>query len=359
MRRESYGADGNFVFVTGIRAFCVMLMLVFHAGFGYYDGVLAEPDPGTASRRIAVMDFTTNNTPEHYSRIVRNIMEVTLFATGDFTLVEWEHIQEVMKGARWEQGRDMDVPDSVAIGNRLDTDFMVVGSIDRLDEYRINARVIAVREKRILIAYSRKFSSIGDLDRASEKMAQEMSGDVGNYVRTGEVRRRFYDPFMIRCGLRGEFVNPLGRYRNLVNNGFGVVFSANVDHLPAENFFLGLSVGMRRHSGRKNSSDSLAIYPLCIDAGYSLPLYRRILLVPEVSPGIAFIVMKHGYLPGFSMYPGSERTYTEPMVSAGFSLALMPSRHFTMRFSARYGFIYEPAGVMQYVIFGFGIQIYF
>ncbi|MBN1532830.1 MAG: hypothetical protein JXA20_09225 [Spirochaetes bacterium] len=358
-RRAVERNRSSFLLEAEGRILLFLFVMFIIACIGDAGTAQAEPDAGISSRRIAVMDFATNNTPEYYSRIVRNIMEVTLFASGDFTLVEWEHIQEVLQGTGWEGDGDMNLQNSVVLGNRLDTDFMVVGSIDRIDQYRINARVIAVAEKRILIAYSRKFSSIGELDRASEKMAQDISGDIANYVRTGEVQRRFYDSYTIRCGFRGEFINPIGRYKNLVNDGFGAVFSAHVDHLPAENFHLGFTAGMRRHSGRRNSSDSLRVFPFMIDAGYSFSLYRRIMLVPEISAGIACIAMKHGYLPGFNMFPGSERTYTEPIVSANLTLALVPSRHVTMRFSAGYGFIYEPAGLMQYVASGIGVQFVF
>jgi len=323
------------------------------------DCAAAEVSNAAPAKRIAVLNFSTNNAPEFLSRVVRNVMEVAIFASGEFQLLEWEHIQKVLKGSAWESKGDPDAADSIELGEKLKADYLVVGSIDKTDDYRITARVISVDEKKILIAYSKKFSSAGDIDRVAEKMAQDVNDDIRNYVRTGILERRFYDTYKIVMGLEGQCVNPLGIFHAMVNAGYGFIFTTAVQNVLLEDFFLGVGVGYYRFSGRASSSDSLTIVPIYLNIGYTVRFYRRFFIQPVLSPGFAFISLKHGREPGFDMPADSERSYSEPMLSAGVYLGLNPLDRMALKLGMRYEFIYEPADLLQVLIVGIGLYYSF
>lgn len=307
-----------------------------------------------SKKRLAVLEFSSNNTPDYFARIMRNTMEVSLYSAGEFQLLEWEQIQKVLMKKRERSGDAADVTGSVKLGEELGTDFLIAGSIDKIDEYRISARVVSVREKKILMAYSVTFRSAAQIDSIVEKMAQEMARDIRKYVETGELGRRFYDQYKIKIGIEFNYLQPLGRYNRLVNGGFGGSFESGIENVFIDNFYMGISIGYYRHSGRLNSDDRLTSIPVYVNTGYRIPLLRRVHLIPLISPGFAFITMKHGFGPGFSTQENTERSFVEPSIMAGLSLAVIPVQGFDIRFTARYGCIYETVGVIQFISMGIG-----
>ena len=312
-----------------------------------------------SKKRVAVLKFATNNTPENFSRIVRNLMEVSLYASGEFQLLEWEHIQKVLANHQWQNRKNIDINDSVRLGKALGTDFLVVGSIDKIADYRITTRVVSVKDKRILMAYSQKFSDATEVDSIVEKMAQKVSQDIRRYVQTGIVDRQFYDTFKIKVGAEFNYIQPIGGFKDLVNGGFGFTFTTTVENIFFDNFFLGIGVGYYSFTGAANSSDSLRIIPLHFDVGYVFQVHRRLSLAPVLSPGFSFLTLKHGLGLGFNMLENSEKSYTEPSLMLGFNIDLHPSQHFNIVFSTKYGFIYETKGMNHFILFSLGVLYVF
>ncbi len=335
-----------------LRFFSILALAVMYTSLCALAGEPAKND-APEMKKIAVLGFSNNNTPEYVSRAVRNIIEVAIFASGDFQLIEYEHIRKVIQGSGFGK-EGMGDADAIELGGRLKADYLIAGSIDKIEKYRITARAISIAEKKILVAYSHDIDGMGELDRITEKIAKDIAADIEDFERTGTLRRHFYDVYRIKTRLSGELITPLGRFHDLVNNGYGISITTEIGNVFIDNVFVCLGVGYQRFTGKISSSDSCALVPLWLSLGFDLELSRMMSLKPSVSSGMAFITMKHGITPGFNMAPGSERTCAEPMFAAGVSYNVRPMRHLDIDFSVRYGFIYEPEGPLHFMVFGFG-----
>ena len=100
-------------------------------------------------KRVAILSFTANNVQKAFARIVRNNVEITYFKEQKFQLLEQRKIDLVLKTQRNNQKICNKANCAIDLGQLLKVDYVVIGSIDKLNTYTINIKVVNVKEKRI------------------------------------------------------------------------------------------------------------------------------------------------------------------------------------------------------------------
>ncbi len=315
----------------------------------------ASVDPTAERKRVAIISFNANNVPTAHANIVRNLVEVALYSSNAFNLVEWEQVQKVMKSYGRDTIANTDMKSSLELGRLLATDYLVVGSVDKIDEYRVTIRVVSIREKKIIIAYSRAYGSETGTEAVVEKMARDTARDLQKYIRTGSIEGRFYDHHRILLGVEANYLYPAGRFYDLVNAGPGIALQGVIEHVFIDNLVMGVGASYSRLSGKENANDSITIMSLSFPVSYRFYPQKRFFLGPIISPGLAFLTIAHGEGAGFNMRDNYTDNFIEPICAGGGVIGVLPTDHLTVQFSAQYGFIYEREGVFQFYMYCLGV----
>jgi curli biogenesis system outer membrane secretion channel CsgG len=95
-------------------------------------------------KRIAVLDFAANNVPVSHAKIVRNALEVALFNSDRFRLLEREQIETILRERRIRGSDLKGTENSIEIGKTIASDYVITGSVDKIGRPSITVRVVSV-----------------------------------------------------------------------------------------------------------------------------------------------------------------------------------------------------------------------
>ncbi len=150
---------------TRERILCILL-LTLAASF---------PVTGTIKKRGAVMDFTANNTASAYAKIVRNQIEVALYKTGYFEILERDKMDLILKEQGLNVSGCIDTSCAVQIGKLLSVDYVIVGSIDRLGKFLLSIKVMDVQKGVVIYADTEHALTENDIPDAISTIAVKAS----------------------------------------------------------------------------------------------------------------------------------------------------------------------------------------
>ncbi len=134
-------------------------------------------------KRVAVMDFTANNTTEAYARIVRNQIEVSLYKTGLFEILERDKMELILKEQGLQVSGCTDTVCAVEIGKLLSVHYVMVGSLDKLGMYLISIKFIDIRKGVVTYADS----AGAENDNAIPAALNKLAGDAAVRLAGGSV----------------------------------------------------------------------------------------------------------------------------------------------------------------------------
>ena len=89
----------------------------------------------TEKKRLAVLDFSANNTSPTYARIIRNQIEVSLYRTNVFDILERNKMELILKEQEFETTGCIDTSCAIRIGKLLSVDYVALGSIDKMTAF--------------------------------------------------------------------------------------------------------------------------------------------------------------------------------------------------------------------------------
>ncbi len=118
------------------------------------------------TQRIAVLDLETINTSKVYAKIVRNILEVGLYKTKKYQIVERKQIKLILKEQGLQMSGCVDSACAVKIGKILSADYMVIGSLHKIKTYTITIKLVDVAKGTIFYADSSRAESDAQLENA-------------------------------------------------------------------------------------------------------------------------------------------------------------------------------------------------
>jgi hypothetical protein len=136
---------------------------------------------GETKKRAAVMDFTANNTSLAYAKIVRNQIEVALYKTGYFDILEREKMELILKEQGLNVSGCIDTSCAVEIGKLLSVDFVVVGSLDKLGKFLLSVKFIEIQKGIVTHADTEYAVTENEIPDAIANLAQRAS----NMLKTG------------------------------------------------------------------------------------------------------------------------------------------------------------------------------
>ncbi|MBN2402293.1 MAG: hypothetical protein JXN64_07815 [Spirochaetes bacterium] len=132
-------------------------------------------------KRIAVFDFDAKNAPKAYADIARDTLEISLYKSGTFVVLERGLIDIILK----EQGLQMsgctDTSCVVQIGKLLSADLVAIGSLSKIKTYTLTVKIVDIAKGSIVLAESEKAETDDDIETAVKQIAGTLSGHLAGH----------------------------------------------------------------------------------------------------------------------------------------------------------------------------------
>lgn len=338
-RRRCMRKSGRY---PALSAACILLFC-FAAVTSYADEKAAQRP------RIAIVNFTENNTEPGTGRAVRNSVEINFFRDGSFVILEQSRLDSIAHERRLQVAECRDARCAAKIGQLLKADYVIIGSVDRLDTYTVAMKVVDVRQGSIIISDSAEAREVGDLRPAAEGLARRVAERIRGI---GKKRRTFEYPVYITANF--QYVFPVGYLRRLADAGYGASVSARIEDIFVKNLLAGMEVQFVYFKGKKTMRHAIMV-PVTAQFGYSLEIWR-LSFVPLVSLGAVYSM--NSYYADVLHLGISRRRGVQFMLKAGMVVDCMVYRNFHVRIGAEYGSSFEEAGDAPFIscIAGIGVK---
>ncbi len=133
-------------------------------------------------KRIAVLNFTANNTTETMAYGIGEFVEVALFQTELFDVLERSQINHILNEQDLQNTRCEDTSCGVKIGKLLSADVVVFGSVVRLDSYTITIKYVGVKSGQVIIADSESPANEGEIKNAVNKLIERSAKKANEII---------------------------------------------------------------------------------------------------------------------------------------------------------------------------------
>ena len=321
--------------------FCIVLLQSIRAD--------AEEKKGKTvpKKRIAVMNFTANNTGADMARIARNTIELELFKTGLFDILEKEHINLIMEERKRQITECHDRDCAVAIGKLLSAKYVILGSVDRDVSYVIQIKVVDVEKKRIVIADSMETSDSDRIRRAAERISRSISRRMERLGRAGET---------VVFSAAFNFVAPLDYLARKVGPGFGFTMTCMAEDLLVAGLQAGGSARFIHFTGKSHESHHAMMVPVNALLGYRFSI-GDFSVNPVLGFGGSYSIVYYYRDSSSSDYSASGAF--QPILLFGLDLGYSFTHLFQLQLKPEYAIIFEQDGIIQFFSVGIGFSLFF
>jgi len=136
---------------------------------------LGAADKQQHKKRVAILDFTAENTTKTYANAVRNLFEVELHKTSAFDIVERNQMETILNEQGMQMSGCIDTACAVQIGKMLSAELIVTGSVSKIDGYAITVKFVNVGKGKIEFADSVAARSDRELQQAVATLAGKIA----------------------------------------------------------------------------------------------------------------------------------------------------------------------------------------
>lgn len=311
----------------------------------------ARSDTGSVAKRVAVLNFTANNTSEGISRIVRNQVEINLFKTQYFDILERNQIDLLLKEREKQAAECNDENCAVKIGKILSAHFVIIGSVDKLESFVITIKVVSVKERSVILVDSQEVDSLGNIRgtttvitrRVADKLRVNMSGE----------KKSFFPP--LAFSLRLSYLWPTGYLKDLAYPGYGVSMRGGFEDIFLKDVQIGIDLGYFSFRGR-DAVDRATMIPVVLIVGYRFAA-GRFFAIPEFSSGVSYNTIS--YDAGNRKSGERKESRMQPLVRGGLVLGGFLGGSLSGVIGAEYGSIFEREGRISFVSIITGVSASF
>jgi hypothetical protein len=306
--------------------------------------------------KIALLDFTPENTRQTYARAVRNLFEVSLYKSGRFSILERNKMEIILKEQGFQMSGCTDTSCAVQIGKILSADMVVIGSLNKLGRYTITAKIIHVRHGRVELADSETAETEDGIQNAVNALAGRMAGNITNTAKgseKAEVQAKndktkkdrtsaSKSAYPLNLTIAGAYLLPQARFADLVEAGYGATANLNIENLFIRNSLIGIEAGYLHFPGKKANVDYCSMIPLFVNAVYRYYITNTFFVLPKISAGVSYNTMnrdKDGSTGG--SYSFKKENEIESVAKAGVGFGYIINEPFSIQIGAEYCVIFE------------------
>ncbi|MCU0821326.1 MAG: DUF2380 domain-containing protein [Spirochaetes bacterium] len=311
------------------------LFVLHAAAYGQADG---KP-----RKRVAVLNFSAENVEESTTRIVRNNIELSLFDTKKFDILEQQQIEDILKEKKLILTQCRDEICAGDIGDMLSAEYVVIGNVSKLDTMIVHVKVIDIETRKIVIADSIDIRDISDIRNASGELSRDLADRIENYGRKGI-------SFSVSASF--NYMMPLGFFADKTGPGYGIIVSGRAEDIFFKRFILGVDTGAQYFNEKPGVTHHSIFIPALCSIGYRIPLHRDFSIVPEISGGASYDTVY--YYNAYKEADYTKNSSFQPTAKAGAAVEYRLPLDFLLRLGAEYGSIFEQDGRLEFLSFTFG-----
>jgi TolB-like protein len=248
-------------------------------------------------KRLALLHFSPVNSGDDAARVARNALELSLFKTGLFDILEKEHIGLINEERRrlTDQCRATDC--ALALGELLSADYVVTGTVEQgVSSIVIQVKIIDIRKKGIVITDTALAPDRSSIRRTVERMSRSISRKMERLDKKGP-------PVAITTAFNA--VAPLAYLARKVGPGFGFTFSCYAEDMGARGLQLGGSARFIYYTGRSHEAHHAIMVPVSVLLGYRITL-ADFSINPMLGAGGSYSIVYYYRDRETSRYSGSD-----------------------------------------------------
>jgi len=320
-------------------------------------------------KSVAVLDFTSNNIENSYGKVVRNRIELMLYNTGKFNMLERNMIQLKSEEQLGDEENCDKISCAVNIGKSVSADYVVFGSIDVAKNYIITVRIVDVSLEKIVIADSEECTSEDQIFSTSALLGTRTGNSIDNFTpekdsekisespgQHDQYQNKSYyyqnkaykasSPVHLHLSLLTGAAMPMGNLETIAKTGFNLSASVGAEN-SEYNYILAFETGYSYFNG-KSDATYYSMIPLMFNFQYILNITEIVELSPSLSLGGAYNT-SHDSI--------SESSAFEPIIKAGVNLNISAGSYVRIMSGMNLYNIFEKNGGIQVFSFNFGIGL--
>lgn len=179
-------------------------------------------------KKIAILNFKAYNTSQTYADGVRDILEVNLYKTGVFHILEREQIDVILREHEIRDKWCEDQGCAVEIGKLLSTDKVVVGSLSGMGDFSITIKLVDIKNGDVEYADTETARGEKKIPAATQILADRFAKEIKKQYMPAEVppEKKAAEEKGIFDGMAGLWNSPYRPYylRGLVP-GWGQIYT--------------------------------------------------------------------------------------------------------------------------------------
>ncbi len=152
-----------------MKKILILLILLSPATGAYSD---SKPD---AKKRIAVLNFSVKGISKQAGDAARDLLEVYLYRTGSFQLIERNQIKEILREQGLSESGCVDFKCAVKVGQLLSAQSVVLGNINKMNSYNVIVKFINVSNGDIEFVDSLSIQNENHIEKALKTLSAASS----------------------------------------------------------------------------------------------------------------------------------------------------------------------------------------
>ncbi len=144
--------------------------------------IAAAVQAETKKPRVALLNITAKNTSATYGEVVGDILEVAIYKTGRFDLLERNRVSSILKEQDFQGSGCTDEACAVEIGKLLSAEMVILGSIIKLGSFTITLKLVDIQKGRVIVADSGTAATESDIQSAVDKIAERIADKMEDIV---------------------------------------------------------------------------------------------------------------------------------------------------------------------------------
>ncbi|MCP4132058.1 MAG: hypothetical protein GY754_13875 [bacterium] len=311
-------------------------------------GQKKSPKKPLKKKRMAILDFSAHKASKAYARVVSNKIEHTIYKMKRFRMLGADEVHELAREKNLGPLSCNNKDCAIAIGKKLNSDYVVIGTLDQSDQYMIIIHIVDVRKKMIVITDFVGFNKGDSIVKVADDLAGRLAASIDRAIPRQvpvmlPVEKRLY------LSVGGGYLLPINYLNSLTGGGYAGSFVGGVENLFFPNFFLGMRFGYGYFSG-KGETNNISLVPMMITSRYSLRLFDEFYFCQEFSFGFPLVVMnKQDY----------NKKMLEPMISVGLIFSYRFLSSYEVHAGAHFSNIFELDNNIGFFMFEAGVGVYF
>lgn len=262
----------------------------------------------------AVMDLRANNCPDTLARAATDMLVNRIYSTGLFTIVERTQIELILKEQGFQMTGCTDEGCAVKIGKLLSVRKIFIGSLNRIENYNLNVRIVDVASGRVESSYEAPARDSKGLESAMESVVRRMEYDYYRGVYSSLSHPSVH--------IAAKAAMPAGSFADIAGNGFGGSLDINLNNLLIRNAVATLSISVMNYSPKEDYIGSVRSAEAALLAGYAFRISRNVIITPALGAGYTATLVEwdRDAIAANYIWDYEQSTYYDPLATARLEL---------------------------------------